>query len=301
MRGLLNAGHKRGARAYRCEGDSNTVRGFNAFAPAALAGIGNLPGTLHDRSLIIPLVRALPGEVLARFDSRRTEAETELCRKLARWTADNFTRLESADPALPQGAFNRLADNWRPLFAIAEAAAADWPNRAAVAFAAMTSTADSDAQGIGATLLADIAAVFAEAETEKIPSAKLAEALAAIEGRPWHEWGKNQKPISANQVASQLKKFGIAPHGIRIGNDTPRGYDRADFQDAFARFLQNASFPECNTATTLANIGESELYRPQQPKTMLHPENSTNPNETGLCCGVAPCSPPIPQKEAILL
>ncbi len=84
LRGLLNAGHKRGAKAYRCDGDSNTVRGFAAFAPAALAGIGALPGTLHDRSIVIKLVRAKPGEITARFDSRLTEKETELCAKLAR-------------------------------------------------------------------------------------------------------------------------------------------------------------------------------------------------------------------------
>jgi hypothetical protein len=53
LRGLLNAGHKRGAMALRCEGENNTVRSFKAFAPAALAGIGELPGTLHDRSIVI--------------------------------------------------------------------------------------------------------------------------------------------------------------------------------------------------------------------------------------------------------
>src|SRR5438046_1854300 len=40
LRGLLNAGHKRGACAYRCEGEGNAVRPFRAFGPAALAGIG---------------------------------------------------------------------------------------------------------------------------------------------------------------------------------------------------------------------------------------------------------------------
>jgi putative DNA primase/helicase len=77
--GSLNAGHKRGAKAYRCEGNSNEVRGFNAFAPAVLAGIGTLPGTLYDRSLIIRLMRAKPGDLLARFDSRHTAREQELC------------------------------------------------------------------------------------------------------------------------------------------------------------------------------------------------------------------------------
>src|SRR4029453_9603697 len=74
LRGLLNAGHKRGAKAYRCEGENNAVRSFAAFAPAALAGIGILPGTLHDRSIVIRLTRAKPGEVAARFDSRRMGA-----------------------------------------------------------------------------------------------------------------------------------------------------------------------------------------------------------------------------------
>lgn len=300
LRGLLNAGHKRGARAYRCEGESNSVRGFNAFAPAALAGIGNLPGTLHDRSIVIPLVRALPGEVLARFDCRRTATETELCRKLARWTADNFARLESADPAMPATAFNRLADNWRPLFAIAEAAGADWPARAAAAFAALTSREDSDAQGLGATLLADIAAIFSEAGADKLPSAKLAEALARIEGRPWAEFGKARKPISANQVANQLKKFGIAPHVVRLGTEVARGYDLADFADAFARFLPKASFPECNTVTPPANIGENALSRPLHPKNVLHPENATKPNGTSECYVVTPCNPPTPQEALVL-
>ena len=61
-----------------------------------------------------------------------------MCRKLARWCADNFARLETADPTMPDTAFNRLADNWRPLFAIADVAGADWPARAAASFAALT-------------------------------------------------------------------------------------------------------------------------------------------------------------------
>src|SRR5213079_3351596 len=69
LRGLLNAGHKRGACAYRCEGESNAVRAFKAFAPAALAGLGSLPGTLHDRSIRIVLLQAESGQLGARFDS----------------------------------------------------------------------------------------------------------------------------------------------------------------------------------------------------------------------------------------
>ncbi len=301
LRGLLNAGHRRGARAYRCEGDSNTVRGFNAWAPAVLAGIGNLPGTLHDRSIIIRLVRAKPGEITARFDPRHVENETELCRKLARWTADNFTRLESADPALPDTAFNRLADNWRPLFAVAEAAGADWPQRAAAAFALLTATEDTEAQGIGTTLLADIAAAFATANTDRLSSTDLADALADIEGRPWREWGKARKPISTNQLAVQLRKFGIAPHVIRLGTGTARGYYLADFEEAFARFLQKPVFPDRNSVTDPANIGANAPFRVSQPENVLHPEKIGNPNETGPCDGCYTLDTPLPKKEAFLI
>src|SRR6266568_6722136 len=100
LRGLLNAGHKRGACAYRCEGDGKAVRAFNAFAPAALAGIGSLPATLRDRSILIPLVEAEEGQIATRFDPMSIEIEILLARKLARWAADNFDALAACDPTL---------------------------------------------------------------------------------------------------------------------------------------------------------------------------------------------------------
>lgn len=287
LRGLLNAGHKRGACAYRCEGESNTVRAFAAFAPAALAGIGELPGTLHDRSIIVPLVRAKPGEVPQRFDSRRTDSEEELCRKLARWVADHFERLKACDPKLPEGAFNRLADNWRPLFAIAEVAGGEWPSRAAKAFTKLVSSDDMSAQSIGTMLLADIAAVFAAEGVDRLPSEKLAEALADMEGKPWPEFGKSHKPISANQMARQLRKFGISPDSVRVGDKTPKGYHLNQFAEVFERFLPTNPFSKRNNATTRTSIDENAISKPQQPGSMLRPENAEKPNNDGQCCGVA--------------
>jgi len=223
LRGLLNAGHKRGGVAYRCEGDSNTVRGFSVHTPVVLSGIGGIPPTLYDRSIIIKLDRAKPGEVAARFDSRRVGHETELCRKLARWADDNFDRLRECDPQLPETAYNRLADNWRPLFAIAEVAGGDWPQRVRAAFLALTTTADLDAQGVGTMLLFDIADLFVAEDTDRLPSNNIAESLTAIEGRPWAEWGKHRRPISPNQLAQQLRRFGISPRKIRFSDETLQG------------------------------------------------------------------------------
>jgi putative DNA primase/helicase len=112
LRGMLNAGHRRGGQALRCDGDNHEVRAFRVFGALTLCGIGALPETVHDRSIVIRLGRAKRGEITQRFDSRHTECERELCRKLARWCADNRHILESRDPKMPDGAFNRLADNW---------------------------------------------------------------------------------------------------------------------------------------------------------------------------------------------
>jgi putative DNA primase/helicase len=200
---------------------------------------------------VIELARAKPGEVRERFDSRRTDKETKLRQKCARWASDNFEALKDCDPQLPETAFNRLADNWRPLFAIAQLLGADWPKRATEAFAKLTSTPDLDAQGVGTTLLADIAAIFGKEGTDKLPSAKLADSLAAIEGRPWAEWGRQRKPISPNQLATQLRRFGISPQGIRIGDETPRGYLLEHFQEQFDRYLPRpppSRLQQCNNA-----------------------------------------------------
>jgi hypothetical protein len=236
LRGLFNAGHRRGATVYRCEGNNNDVRSFVAYAPAVLCGIGALPGTLHDRSIGIRLQRAKPGELFRRFDSRHTENEHELCRKLARWTADNIEQLESAEPKLPEGVFNRLADNWRPLFAIAEIAGGDWPQRIATAFARLGARPDIDAEGYRVMLLADIRDILSRIDADPVSLADLATELGKMEDRPWAEFSCG-KPITTQKLSRELKKFGIVSTTKRVGDETFKGYERNNFDDAFARYL----------------------------------------------------------------
>lgn len=240
LRGLLNSGHRRGGQAYRCVGDNNEVRGFQVFSPAALCGIGALPGTLHDRSIVVRLERAKQGEIQQSFDSRRTAAEQELCRKLARWSADNMARLEACEPVLPANAFNRLADNWRPLFAVAEIVGGDWPQRAADAFAKVTYQDDADAQGIGTMLLADIRQVLSDGACERIFSKALVERLCSMSDRPWSEAHRG-KPINETWLAKRLSGFSITSQTLRIKEDRAKGYTAADFKEAFARYLPDGA------------------------------------------------------------
>jgi putative DNA primase/helicase len=260
LRGIFNAGHRRGGQVLRCVGESHEVRAFNVFAPAVLCGIGALPGTLHDRSIVIRLERAKPGELCERFDSRRVERETELCRKLARWCADNASRLESCDPTLPPGAFNRLADNWRPLFAIAEIAGCDWPQRAADAFTKLTGKEDSDAQGIGAMLLVDIRQVFNETGDGRIFSKNLIENLCAMSDRPWPE-ARRGKPITETWLARRLRGFGINSRTLRIGDARAKGFETTDFADAFERYLSADWQSKRDSVTNPMDVGDSQFSK----------------------------------------
>lgn len=249
LRALLNSGHRQGGQVFRCVGDDHEVRAFEVFAPAVLCGIGALPGTLHDRSIRIGLRRAKRGEVAERFDSRRTQREVELCRKLARFCADNYTLLEECDPVLPSNVFNRLADNWRPLFAVAEIAGGDWPTRASHAFAHVGIKEETDAHGEGTMLLVDIREIVNEANEERIFSRLLVEKLCGLSDRPWPE-GNRGREITEHWLARRLASFGIRPRTMRIDDDRAKGYEVRDFTEAFERYLTESETSNRDSVTS---------------------------------------------------
>jgi Protein of unknown function (DUF3631) len=134
-------------------------------------------------------------------------------------------------------------------------------------------------------LLEDIKATFADKNTDRLWSAPIAEALHAIEGRPWLEWGRLKKPISANQIAGLLKPFGIAPEQVRIGERKARGYELHQFADAFERYLgpQGVSRPyfryKCDEIRT---SGMSQTGTPNGDVPVQKCEKSNN---DGICTG----------------
>ncbi|MCH9000583.1 MAG: DUF3631 domain-containing protein, partial [Proteobacteria bacterium] len=193
LRGILNSGHAKGKRALRCVGDDHTVKGFNTFTPIVLAGIGSLPPTLADRSIRITLHRRRADEHVEDFRSDRADHLRDLSSQAARWTADNETRLQHMDPAIPSGIFNRRADVWRPLIAVADVAGGAWPLRARQAAISLESNATDESESITVMLFSDIRAAFEQHGDGKMPSATLAEYLNGMEDRPWPEYGRSRK------------------------------------------------------------------------------------------------------------
>ena len=236
LTGLINSGHSKNGRVYRCIGDNHDVHGFEVFSPAVLCGIGNLPGTIQDRSIVIRLERAKKDELAKRFDSRKTATEEELCRKIARWIQGNRSKIEQAeDPELPGGAVNRLADNWRPLFTLAELAGGEWPQRACDSFEKLSESEKAASEGTGIRLLNDIRTISKEEKGGRIFTDNLIAKLLSM--NEWWGEAKRGKPISPAWLAHKLRPFGLSPRTIRIDRYQNKGYEFKDFEDAFERYL----------------------------------------------------------------
>jgi hypothetical protein len=163
----------------------------------------------------------------------RSEPLQQIAKMCARWADDFAGIVADCDPDMEM--INRNRDNWRPLFCIAEVAGEDWPDRIRDAAAALAPR-EADSHG----LLADVKAIFDGRTGEwadRMFSEMLAEALAAIEGGRWAEYGKARKPITKNQFAQLLKDFKIRPDTVMIGTKRLKGYYRHQFEDAWTRYL----------------------------------------------------------------
>jgi hypothetical protein len=79
--------------------------------------------------------------------------------------------------------------------------------------------------------------VFEALDVDRLTSAALCEELAKLDRRPWSNY-QDGVAIFQTSLAKLLAHFDIEPGSIRIGDKTPKGYYRQQFQDAFARYLR---------------------------------------------------------------
>src|SRR5262249_61522438 len=81
IRGVVNSGHARDGAVIRNVGDDHEPREFSTWAPVAIACIGKLPGTIEDRSIVVPMRRRRPAERIDRLRLDRLDAFLPLARK----------------------------------------------------------------------------------------------------------------------------------------------------------------------------------------------------------------------------
>ena len=298
LRGVLN-GNRKGSRVLRTVGEDYEPRSFSTYSACAIAVIGALPDTLHDRSVVVDLKRRLPSEPIESFRLDRTGHLDVLARKAARWTKDHARAIAAHDPDMPPGIINREADNWRPLLAIADEAGGEWHERARAAVLALHATGGSDDASRLELLLGDIRVIFAEQGAVpaaelfatsaglEIPSADLVKALVALESRPWAEMGKSREPMTQNRLARMLKPISVAPKNVGPEDARVRGYLLVDFKEAFERYLapEEASQPPIRPERD--EIRTSEILQPHSPESGCAVEKCEKPNNDGRLGGCA--------------
>lgn len=250
VRGMLNAGSRRGAVAGRCVMRGKTVETeeLPAYCAVAIAGLNDLPDTIQTRTIVVRMRRRAPNERVEPFRHRVHENEGHAIRdRLASWITPHAYELRSAWPELPPGIEDRNADCWEPLLAIADVAGNGWPNRARVAAVALVADARASArESLGIKLLADCRTAFANADY--LSTEQLLTTLNSYDESPWGDL--RGKPLDARGLSRRLGKYDIHPMTVRIGDSTPKGYRRADFADSWARYLARAQALQSATSAT---------------------------------------------------
>ncbi|WP_455353847.1 DUF3631 domain-containing protein [Streptomyces sp. SYSU K217416] len=238
MRGLLNAGHQRNRPTLRVSGPNHEVSKFPTFAMAALAGIGDLPDTIMDRSVVIRMRRRGPGEKVAEFRTvRDTPALHSVRDRLVAWLAPLHATALDLTPAMPVE--DRAADTWQPLVAVADLAGGVWPKAARAACLAMTkheAEQDQDNSALNLRLLADIRRAFAaEGNPGLLRTGRLIGILNEDTEAPWPEY--KDKGLTARGLQLLLKDYGISASSHRFPDGfQARGFAREQFADAWARY-----------------------------------------------------------------
>jgi len=241
LRGLLNAGHRKGAVAGRCvvKGKLVTTEEIPAYCAVALAGLGGLPATLLSRSIVIRMRRRAPGERVEPFRRRIHGPQGEAIRDaIAAWSA-SFTF--PGWPTMPDGVEDRDADLWEALLTIGDSLGGPWPTLARSACSTLVAEAHHSTPSLGIRLLADLRIVFGD--LDQLSTEDALRGLCELDEAPWGEL-YGGKPMNARGLARRLGQYGIGSTKLRVGDSTPRGYRRADLWDAWLRYLPAAAGTE---------------------------------------------------------
>jgi hypothetical protein len=239
VRGILNTGFERDGTYSMSVPNGNGWEpcDFKTFCPKAIAGIGNLPATVRDRSIPIQLKRARREDKRQRFRKAKVKPEADQLRqRVENWCKSIIEKLRETEPELPDELNDRQQDVCEPLLAIADLAGGDWPERARSALLKLCTGSMTTGDSTNLLLLADIQDTFNKEGRDRLPTSRLLACLKAIEESPWKELDRG-RPLTAFQLSKLLKPFDVRPHDIRFDQGVQKGYLRSDFEDAWERYL----------------------------------------------------------------
>jgi Bifunctional DNA primase/polymerase, N-terminal/Protein of unknown function (DUF3631)/Primase C terminal 1 (PriCT-1) len=244
--GLLNAGYRRGALAYRIGGGNrDQLQSFETFCAKAVAGLDDLVATLASRCLRIEMERRTPDQHVEDFFRDEAEARAEPIRRgLAAWAEQEEEALRLARPAR-LGVRDRLEEACRLMLAIADQASEQWGTRAREALRELAGVSTGGALSERTQLLTDTRAVFADAgDPAELPTTELLDGLLSLAESPWRGWwgverdGEvHAKPGAAQKLAAHLRAFKVRSHDVGPKEARRKGYRRADLEGPWQRYL----------------------------------------------------------------
>ncbi len=195
--------------------------------------------------------RRAPNEHVEPWRQRKNGEEAKpIAERLQIW-AGSITSVNFSDP--PPGIEDRNADVWEPLLTVAELAGGNWPEKARVAAVALVASTAEHTLSLGIQLLADMRMVFV---TERyLATTVLIEKLLALPESPWGDL--RGRPLDPRSLSRLLRPYDVKAKQLRDGGRNIRGYDRADLEDPWGRYLSaetpdSMSSEKCATTATSA-------------------------------------------------
>ena len=256
VRGMLNAGHRKGAMAGRCVMRGKTVETeeLPAYCAVALAGLDDLPDTIMTRSVVVRMRRRAPDEHVEPWRARVNGPEAGRLRdRIANWAAASVDKLTGDFwPDIPAAIVDRDADVWEALLAVADLAGGEWPEKARGAAVALVAASKTRAPSTGVLLLRDIRALFTETGEEQLSTLRLLAGLNSLDESPWSTIRRGE-PLDSRGLSQRLNKYGIGSK-LHAGERGLRGYSKGQFSDAWSRYLPDVS---ATSATSAPADGES--------------------------------------------
>jgi hypothetical protein len=236
LRGLLNAGNRRDANVTRCVGQNHNVQRFSVFCPKIVAGIGSMPHTIRDRSILLEMQRRKDSEHVERFLFRKVGPEgKKLCEDISAFVSKNRTKIEAEYERMELDFIeDREAEMWDSLFAVlsvADNSRFEELKKCALALTGHKAAGDAE-ESLSLRLLSDVRDVL-PGGASAVFSAHLLDLLKTIEDSPW----ASEVELTLRKLARFLRPFEIESRQVRIENKTAKGYMREEMETAFARYL----------------------------------------------------------------
>lgn len=236
LRGVLNAGNRRGAVVVRGTADGEPAT-FSTFCCKVLAGIdtGKLPDTIRDRAIVIDMERKLRSERVERFRVEDLGDQPEELRKMLEdWAAEHHDELASYRCEPLPAISDRLEEAWEPLLAIAHLAGDPWPQRSREAAVALASIEDGS-HDHGELLLAALKQMFVEQDA--LHSKTICAALNEDEELPFGAYRRGDG-IDGRGLSRLLRPYGIRPQDVRPpSGENRKGYRREWFAEKWSRYV----------------------------------------------------------------